>query len=310
MTLSRKLPAALMAAGLSAAFACTSYAGGARIVYQGHEEGFVVTEHGTGSMTDLFPELKDLMPGDIAEEEISVANSSGSDNVRFLLRPDPEKEGDSDLLSKLQMTVKNGEEVLYRSAPEAAGYGDAAQGVLLGTYSSGEAARLTVTVGVPRELENTYADHAEEFCWIVTVEEAGERTPDDSDFGPEDRDDPGHGPGGGPGGGSGKKDSPGGNTQGPGIAKETAPEATPGNASKGSSSGGVSGSGTGASSEVLPFLEGEPIPEKNRRRRPKLPDTGEKRYSLLWERSVPGCVIFSVLSLAAVLAFLKRRKGS
>ena len=298
MALTRKLPAALFAAGLSAAFACTSYAGGARIVYRGHEDGFVVTEHGTGSMTDLFPDLKDLMPGDAAAEEIFIENASGSGKVRFLLRTDPEKQTDTDLLSKLEMTVKNGEKVIYRSAAEAA------DGVLLGTYSPGEEACLTVTVRVPRELQNTYADRSEEVSWIVTAEETGEKTPDDSGGSPEKPDRPDdHSSSGG----SGKKDSSGvpDSGKGPGVT----PEATPGNASGRSSSGGVSGSGAGASSAELPFLEGEPIPGKNRRSRPKLPDTGEKRYALSWERSVPGCVIFSALLLAAVLILRKRRKA-
>lgn len=141
------------------------------------------------SDTQLFPELEGAMPGDTLTQKVTVKNnSSESDYVKIYLRAEAHDEEEnplrshvkdtetvasmSDFLAQLHMTVKNGEETIFDDSPEQED--GLAENVLLGKFYKGDAKDLIVTLEVPAELGNEYANRRGEVDWIFVAEELNE----------------------------------------------------------------------------------------------------------------------------------------
>ena len=162
------------------------FAATGNVSYEGGAEKFVFSPGTEMSETSLFPDFEGAMPGDTLTQEVKVANnSSNSDYVKIYLRAEPhdassnpletkvkETEDEvsmTDFLAQLHMTVKNGNETIFDStADQTDGLTD---NVLLGTFRKGEGTTLNVTLEVPAELGNEYANRSGEVDWIFTVEE-------------------------------------------------------------------------------------------------------------------------------------------
>ncbi len=79
-----------------------SFAGS--VTYRGESKGFVLEPGSAASKTDIFPEFKNVMPGDTVTDTITVKNDS-ADEVKIYMRAlDPDKDG-ADLLSQVTLTV-------------------------------------------------------------------------------------------------------------------------------------------------------------------------------------------------------------
>ena len=160
------------------------------VSYEGGAEKFVFSPGTEMSETSLFPNFEGAMPGDTLTQVVEVVNnSSNSDYIMLYLRAE-EHDADSnpletevketedeisqlDFLAQLHMTVTKGSdgtgEVIYDStADQTDGLTD---NVLLGTFRKGEGTTLVVTLEVPAELGNEYANRAGEVDWIFTAEE-------------------------------------------------------------------------------------------------------------------------------------------
>ncbi len=189
-TLSVFLLAIIMLLGMT----ITSFAADSRVLFDNsslitYEPGSVYTS------TDLFDNLKGVMPGDVRKEEISVedwcafydyikvymravphdeAGNPISPEVLKELQADNRKGAKSDLeymydfLKQLSMKVTQEGSVIYQESPDAPD--GLASNVYLGELRWGQKVNLEVELTVPIELGNEYMDRIGEVDWVFTVE--------------------------------------------------------------------------------------------------------------------------------------------
>lgn len=119
---------------------------------------------------DLFPKLKEMMPGDAVTQEIKVqvTNASGK-TVRLYLKAES-AEGDWQTLfseNGATLTVKDaaGTDVSDRLTTVTEN-----NTVELGTFSSNESRKLTVTFALPKEAGNDVAALTATLHWVFTAE--------------------------------------------------------------------------------------------------------------------------------------------
>ena len=200
----KKLSSLLLGAALALTTIVTpALAADASVTYAGGAEKFVYVPGSEYSDTDLFDNFKNVMPGDSLEQTIYVANNyKGSDYVKLYLRAEAHDEVEnplsekvaedkedvasmSDFLSQLSMKVYLGEKVIYEASPEE--LDGLAENVLIGAFRYGAGAELKVTLDVPLELDNKYANREGEVDWVFTVEERDYPDDDDDDEPKTDR---------------------------------------------------------------------------------------------------------------------------
>lgn len=197
----RIISSLLLSLILTLGMATTAVAAGSSVTYEGGAEDFVFLPGSGYTDTDLFDGFKNVMPGDVLTEKITVKNScKGCDYVKVYMRAKIHNEevnpltysesyeakdgkdqagtaGQRDetvstmtqFLKQLSMKVKLGDKVIYEASPDEL---DGLRGnVLLGSFHYGESAELTVELTVPAELGNEYADRVGEVDWVFAVEE-------------------------------------------------------------------------------------------------------------------------------------------
>ena len=191
----------LLALMMVMGFATTAFAAGASVTFKNGK--LVVFQPGSDyTQTDLFGNFKNIMPGDTLTEEITVENQSGdSDYIKVYLRAVPhdetgnpisaevlaelrsdERRGEKtelaymyDFLAQLQLTVKNGAEVIYQASPDETG--GLTNNVYLGSLRKGQSLKLDVELKVPIEMGNDYANRIGEVDWVFAAEAFNDVTP-------------------------------------------------------------------------------------------------------------------------------------
>lgn len=191
----------LLALMMVMGFATTAFAAGASVTFKNGK--LVVFQPGSDyTQTDLFGNFKNIMPGDTLTEEITVENQSGdSDYIKVYLRAVPhdetgnpisaevlaelrsdERRGEKtelaymyDFLAQLQLTVKNGAEVIYQDTANNAG--GLTNNVYLGSLRKGQSLKLDVELKVPIEMGNDYANRIGEVDWVFAAEAFNDVTP-------------------------------------------------------------------------------------------------------------------------------------
>lgn len=172
------------------------------VTYEGKsgEEKFIFAPGTEYSVSDLFTDFKNLMPGDTISQTVRLVNDGkGGTTTRFYmkalgpasadnedLRFSGDKLGngkdndgytdkvyDTALLDQLKMTVEivktNGNETIFEApADQTAGLSD---WVLLGSLRKGGEIDLEVTIEVPAEMGNEFRDLAGALEWAVKIEE-------------------------------------------------------------------------------------------------------------------------------------------
>jgi len=173
--------------------ACPVFAEDSVVTYYGIRDGFTF-EPGSGyTDTDLFDELKGVMPGDRLTEEITIRNlARDCDYIKLYMRAEIHDEADnplrpgvaatgetvatmSDFLSQLSMRVYQGSRLIYEESPDAPD--GLSHNVYLGTFKRGETSGLTVQLDVPYELGNEYQHRTGEVDWVFAVEAFDYPTP-------------------------------------------------------------------------------------------------------------------------------------
>ena len=136
--------------------------------YEGGAEEFVFLPGSTESDTDLFTSFKNVLPGDVLTQHITVENTSGK-SIRLYLRADPVDESHRDFLSQLQLSVFCRDNSIFEAAAS-----DPAQlwrNVSLGTFRTSGKTELVVTLTVPVELDNNYMGAMGIIPWVFTADE-------------------------------------------------------------------------------------------------------------------------------------------
>ena len=191
----------LLALMMVMGFATTAFAADASVTFKNGK--LVVFQPGSDyTQTDLFGNFKNIMPGDTLTEEITVENQSGdSDYIKVYLRAVPhdeagnpisekvlaelrsdERRGEKtelaymyDFLAQLQLTVKNGAEVIYQASPDETD--GLTNNVYLGSLRKGQSLKLDVELKVPIEMGNDYANRIGEVDWVFAAEAFNDVTP-------------------------------------------------------------------------------------------------------------------------------------
>ena len=112
------------------------------VTYDGNARAFIFAPGSSYSPTDLFPDLKGVMPGDTRTQKITVRNDAARNvKTNIWLRSEYADAASQDFLSKLSLSLTVGNEngQAYMFSPSGALTADNDGWILLGTlYSGGE----------------------------------------------------------------------------------------------------------------------------------------------------------------------------
>lgn len=143
------------------------------------EGDFAVLPGSQLSDTDLFSSFKEVMPGDMREENIEIRNETKEKRpVRLFLcsmtpvmdTEDPSRQETlDDLLSMLTLRVHAGDQLIL----DATASDTLAEPVSLGVVPYRDSADLQVELTVPVDVNNEQAELLSDVEWIFQVEDAG-----------------------------------------------------------------------------------------------------------------------------------------
>ncbi len=178
-----KFLAMLIAAVILLAGAVPAFAYNGEVVYDGTARDFIFAPGSEYSPTDLFPELKDVMPGDSLTQKITLRNTADKKvDVKVYMRSHGAQEGTEVFLSQLSMKVIESSDKVLFDAPADQTDG-LTEWVLLGTLHSGGTTDLTVQLDVPVTIGNEFKSAIGYIDWEFKVEEIPVEEPHTGDEG-------------------------------------------------------------------------------------------------------------------------------
>jgi len=159
---------------LLCSFGISVQAADGNAVYSGDAGEFIFAPGSEYSPTDLFPNFKDVMPGDSLTQPITVKNDASKNvKVKVYMRSLGAHEDSVDFLSRLHLRVEKSadNEMAYMFDAPADQTAQLTEWVYLGTLYSGGEVNLNVTLDVPVELDNTFKQYIGYLDWEFRIEE-------------------------------------------------------------------------------------------------------------------------------------------
>lgn len=150
------------------------YAADGKVTYSGNAGNFVFEPGSDHSLTDLFPNFKDVMPGDTLTQKITVNNNADNKvKVKIYIRSLGAHEDSKVFLSQLGLKVDKSDdnEMAYMFDAKANETAQLTDWVCLGTLYSGGEVNLDVTLTVPVELDNEFQNNVGYLDWEFMIEE-------------------------------------------------------------------------------------------------------------------------------------------
>lgn len=150
------------------------YAADGKVTYSGNAGNFVFEPGSEHSLTDLFPNFKDVMPGDTLTQKITVKNNADNKvKVKIYMRSLGAHEDSKEFLSQLGLKVATSEEnkMAYMFDATANETAQLTDWVCLGTLYSGGEVNLDVMLNVPVELPNEFQNKIGYLDWEFMIEE-------------------------------------------------------------------------------------------------------------------------------------------
>ena len=154
--------------------AMPAFAAEGNVTYSGDARMFIFAPGSAYSPTDLFPNFKDVMPGDTITQPITVKNDASNQvKVKIYMRSLGAHADSMDFLSKLHLRVEKSEEnsMAYMFDAAASETAQLTDWVCLGTLYSGGEVNLNVILDVPAELDNAYQQQIGYLDWEFMIEE-------------------------------------------------------------------------------------------------------------------------------------------
>lgn len=148
------------------------YADNGKVTYRGNAKNFIFEPGSNYSLTDLFPNFKDVMPGDTLAQKITVKNDADN-KVKIYIRSLGAHEDSDQFLSQLGLRVRKSSDnkMAYMFDAEANETGQLTDWVCLGTLYSGGEVNLEVILKVPVELDNKFQNEIGYLDWEFMIEE-------------------------------------------------------------------------------------------------------------------------------------------
>lgn len=170
----KKFAIGLLACAIVLFAALPAHAAEGTVTYSGDAGEFIFAPGSDHSLTDLFPNFKDVMPGDELHQQITVKNEASKEvKVKIYIRALGAVEGAEEFLSQLGLTVQTSENntMAYMFDAMANETAQMTDWVCLGTLYSGGEVNLDVTLTVPVELGNEFQNAVGALEWEFMVEE-------------------------------------------------------------------------------------------------------------------------------------------
>ncbi len=142
------------------------------VIYDGLTQEFVFQPGSEHSLTDLFLNFKDVMPGDSLTQSITVRNESDKQvKVEIYIRSLGAHEDSVDFLSQLRLRVEKSEDntMAYMFDAYANEPAQLTDWVCLGMLYSGGEVNLNVILDVPVEMGNEFQDQIGYLDWEFMV---------------------------------------------------------------------------------------------------------------------------------------------
>lgn len=167
----RKIISSLLALMLVFSLSMTAFAAGGTVTYDGKAQEFIFTPGSSHSVTDLFTEFKDVMPGDYLSDSIVINNTRlFSKHIKVYMRAKGAVEN-ADFLNQMNLTVtRSGGNPVFFDAP-ADQKAQLTNWVYLGTVYSRGKITLDLELEVPITMGNDYQEKIGELEWEFKVEE-------------------------------------------------------------------------------------------------------------------------------------------
>ena len=141
------------------------------VTYGKNAEKFFFLPGSEYSPTDLFPNFKDVMPGDSIQQRILVKNDPANKcKIKIYMRSWGAHPDSVDFLSQLNLTVTKATDTVMFDAP-ADQTAQLTDWVYLGTLYSGGECEFVVTLDVPVTLDNQYQNLVGYLDWEFAVQE-------------------------------------------------------------------------------------------------------------------------------------------
>ena len=150
------------------------YAADGMVTYSGNAGNFVFEPGSDHSLTDLFPNFKDVMPGDTLTQKITVNNNADNKvKVKIYIRSLGAHEDSKVFLSQLGLKVDKSDdnEMAYMFDAKANETAQLTDWVCLGTLYSGGEVNLDITLNVPTSLDNEFQNKIGYLDWEFMIEE-------------------------------------------------------------------------------------------------------------------------------------------
>lgn len=171
MRIFRKVFAVLLVLLCLLSLSARVFAEDGNVSYSGNAGKFIFAPGSEYSPTDLFPNFKDVMPGDSISQRILIKNDASNNvKIKVYMRSLGAQEGSEAFLSQLHLRVeKLTNTILFDAAADESA--QLTEWVYLGTLYSGGEVELNVILDVPVTLDNVNKNLIGYLDWQFMVEE-------------------------------------------------------------------------------------------------------------------------------------------